>query len=74
MKHFYILTGYDKKSKQLNTQKRYDLKFIIDIINHYTANTIKSEHDLQFNLESAAHYDRGVILDTPKYSWSIYYV
>lgn len=53
MKHFYIFTGYDRRKNKLNTQKRYDVQSIADIINYYSPGTIKSLHDFQFNLETA---------------------
>ena len=75
MKHFYILTGYDKKKNKLSTQKQFDVQAVVDIINYYSPNMIQSVRDFQFNLETARNHTGAVILNSdPNYLWSICYI
>lgn len=78
----YILTGYDKAKKKINTRVYNDIGSVAEIINKCETGDIvwtegeqlivKSSKDLDFDVQSRRSHNGAEIIDTQKFAWSIF--
>lgn len=78
----YILTGYDKTKKKINTRVYNDIDSVAEVINGCETGAVvwtegeklivKSPEDLDFDVQSRRSHNGAEIIDTEKFAWSVF--
>ena len=78
----YILTGYDKTKKKINTRVYNDIDSVAEVINKCETGevvwtegeklVIKSTRDLDFDVHSRRTHNGAELINTEKFAWSVF--